>query len=136
MATVCKWHLCDKTTDGRSSNAKFCSDKCKSKWGVTVTRHRRKAECVARLGGKCVRCGYDKCPAALEFHHRDRTAKEFPITQYLNKASKDRLFAEVDKCDLVCANCHREVEDEIHSRRMAGIDRNPGLKLKGKAPPS
>ena len=50
-------------------------------------------------------CGYDRSIAALEFHHRDPRTKEFGIGAFIS--SKHRLNVELEKCDLVCANCHR-----------------------------
>jgi len=59
---------------------------------------------------KCVRCGYDRCKRALEFHHIDRTEKDFVIAAQTT-ASIERLKREIEKCILVCANCHREIHD-------------------------
>ena len=59
----------------------------------------------------CLKCGYNKCPAALTFHHRDPNEKEFNIGG-LNERIKtlsdldDTIKEELDKCDLLCANCH------------------------------
>lgn len=64
---------------------------------------------VEYLGGKCSICGYDKCIAALDFHHVDPTQKDFNISQYYKKDFTDELKAELDKCILICANCHREL---------------------------
>jgi len=60
---------------------------------------------VAARGGRCEDCGYSRCVAALEFHHRDTSTKEFGVGGY--DGSLDRLRAEIQKCDLLCANCHR-----------------------------
>ena len=57
------------------------------------------------LGGKCSKCGYNKCDAALEFHHITND-KEFVIAGA--KYSWKRMEPEVKKCILLCANCHRE----------------------------
>src|SRR5690348_17765017 len=79
-----------------------------------VTQRRKKLRAMAReyKGGKCILCGYDKCPDALEFHHRDPSQKEFtPSRAY--KRSWDVLKIEIDKCDLLCANCHREAHAEM-----------------------
>jgi hypothetical protein len=79
-----------------------------------VVRWRRnmKLKAVEYLGGKCFRCGYSKCVRALSFHHRDPNTKEFGIAQPTTK-SWERVKAELDKCDLLCMNCHMEVEEEI-----------------------
>jgi len=68
-------------------------------------RKRRKGELVAAAGGCCVDCGYSTCLAALEFHHRDAAGKDFGVGNF--DGSLARLLAEVQKCDLLCANCHR-----------------------------
>lgn len=54
-------------------------------------------------------CGYSKCIEALEFHHLDPTEKEFEIS---DRRSWEALTAELDKCILLCANCHREYHSE------------------------
>lgn len=61
---------------------------------------------VEYKGGQCERCGYNKCINALEFHHLDPTQKDFAISS--NSFSFDRMKQEVDKCILLCSNCHRE----------------------------
>jgi hypothetical protein len=66
-----------------------------------------KKRCVDYLGGRCVRCGYDRCVKAMTFHHRDPAAKEFAISQMLDRGWAV-LSAELDKCDLLCFNCHME----------------------------
>jgi hypothetical protein len=76
----------------------------------TVKRGRQlKLDCLDYKGGKCQKCGYNKCQASLEFHHRDPNEKDFPICQkYGCRKISDRIKRELDKCDLLCANCHRE----------------------------
>lgn len=74
---------------------------------VKNRRQKLKKMSVAYLGGKCIKCGYDKCIWALDFHHRDMEEKEFGISKYQN-LSWDKIKKELDKCDLLCANCHRE----------------------------
>lgn len=75
-------------------------------------RHRMvKIEIVKYKGGKCQLCGYSKCLAALELHHRNPEEKEFMISDLARK-SLDVAFAEADKCDLLCACCHREQHND------------------------
>lgn len=76
---------------------------------VANSRHRRKDLLVYLMGGKCSRCGYDKCIKALEFHHIDKKTKSFTIATSIHSLDED--IAEIKKCSLLCANCHREVED-------------------------
>lgn len=67
---------------------------------------------VEYLGGKCIKCGYDKCIWALDFHHRNPEEKEFGIASYASRAWY-KLKPELDKCDLLCSNCHRELHYNI-----------------------
>ena len=72
-------------------------------------------------GGKCERCGYDKCSAALDFHHLDPKQKRFNISSSMTRRMGE-LIAEVDKCILICSNCHRELhynESELGRIRKA-----------------
>lgn len=72
-------------------------------------RRRTKETLVAYKGGKCEKCGYDKCIEALDFHHIDPSTKSFGISTSNIYRNIDVLKREVDKCILVCANCHREI---------------------------
>lgn len=80
-----------------------------------VTKRRRKVKEMARtyLGGKCMMCGYDRCPSALDFHHIDESQKEFGIASKGYTRSWVKVKAELHKCFLLCANCHREVHAGI-----------------------
>ena len=62
-------------------------------------------------GTSCVKCGYDKCESSLTFHHLDPSIKEFNIgkvsERYLNiNEIKDKVINELDKCEVLCFNCH------------------------------
>lgn len=63
---------------------------------------------VNYLGGKCSKCGYSKCLAALDFHHLISDSKEYNISQLMKSSSFDKIKTELDKCALLCSNCHRE----------------------------
>lgn len=58
-------------------------------------------------GNCCEKCGYNEHYGALEFHHRNTAAKEFSWNR-LRCKSWHIIVKELDKCDLLCANCHRE----------------------------
>lgn len=63
------------------------------------------------FGGKCGICGYDRCSAALSFHHLDPTQKSFGFASRRAKArSWGELVSEMRKCVLLCHNCHMEIE--------------------------
>ncbi len=80
---------------------------------TTGTQHvknwyqRLKQQLIIGFGGKCCVCGYSKCSDVLEFHHLDPTKKDFSISGYKIK-NKMKIFAEIKKCVMLCANCHRE----------------------------
>jgi transcription elongation factor Elf1 len=78
-------------------------------------RRRRaiKKQAVEYKGGKCCKCGYDRLMSALVFHHIDPSKKEFGISSQGCSRSWERVKKEVDKCILVCHNCHAEIHDEI-----------------------
>lgn len=59
-------------------------------------------------GGKCENCGYDKCISALDFHHKIPTEKDFCISNRNISLHWKNIKEELDKCSLLCANCHRE----------------------------
>ena len=72
-------------------------------------RRRTKYKLVEYKGGKCenLHCGYDRCIEALEFHHLDPNEKDFGIGG--STRSFEFLKKEVDKCVMLCSNCHKEV---------------------------
>ncbi len=76
----------------------------------TLRRRNLKAKAIAFKGGKCMLCGYDQCNAALEFHRVDNRMKTFGLSRKGIIRSWDSIEKELDKCVLICANCHREVE--------------------------
>ncbi len=75
---------------------------------VVEWRRRAKKTLVEYKGGKCQLCGYNKCIAALVFHHVDPSQKDFGLGSGTTR-SIDKLKTEADKCVLLCANCHTEV---------------------------
>jgi len=74
---------------------------------------------IAYKGGKCFLCGYHRCNAALEFHHLDKTTKSFWSLQGGIIRSWESIMKELDKCVMIYANCHREVEAGV---RTMGIE--------------
>ena len=80
-------------------------------------RRNRKIRLINMLGGKCARCGYSRCFRALDFHHVDRSTKEFNLSNLGYTCSWDRLVKEAAKCELMCANCHREEEESVEMGR-------------------
>ncbi len=88
-----------------SYRCKLCRQERVSSWRRSV-----KARLVAEAGGRCAVCGYDRCQAALQFHHRDPGMKRFALSQHGLTRSFAKAREEALKCMLVCANCHAEIE--------------------------
>ena len=84
----------------------YCK-KCTNKDKYSLLK-RRKIEIIQKFGNKCSICGYNKNISALEFHHIDPNEKEFHLGN-AKTTNLDKLLLEMDKCVLVCANCHREL---------------------------
>lgn len=80
------------------------SDKVK-RW-----RKKTKERMVSSMGGKCQCCGYDKCIDVYEFHHINPYEKSFSLSDIkANPASLRKIADELEKCILVCSNCHKEI---------------------------
>jgi transposase len=83
--------------------------KCNSE-AVSRRRRRVKQILVRDAGGACRLCGYNRCVAALEFHHVIPADKRFSLSHRGVTRSLTRAREEAEKCVLLCANCHAEVE--------------------------
>ncbi len=81
-----------------------------------MRRRRLRDRAIAYRGGRCTLCGYNKCSAALVFHHPDPLGKDFTISSRMT--SWKAIVRELDKCDLVCANCHAEIHDGLHPEML------------------
>ncbi len=86
--------------------ASFCKD-CQNRYAMDRWIE-RKQESIRYKGGKCSKCGYDKNYSALVFHHRDPEKKDFDWNK-LRLRSQKVITNELDKCDLLCRNCHAEL---------------------------
>lgn len=115
---ICPYH--GKTMFVQRHDGYFACKKCASE-NVISKRRRLKEKLVEYKGGKCEICGYNKCIDALEFHHKDPNEKDFSISG--KSVSLERLKKEVDKCILVCANCHREIHSEERLKQDAKIEK-------------
>lgn len=80
---------------------------------VTARRRRIKRILLEEAGGACGLCGYDRCVAALHFHHVDPASKSFALAAAGVTRSLTAARAEARKCVLLCANCHAEVESGL-----------------------
>ena len=112
MSTAYKCRTCD--VEGEENFYKTAKYQCKKCWNRrTADKQIQKVKDLKEeYGGKCVRCGYDKYLGALEFHHTDPTVKEFHLGEARGR-KVEVLRQELDKCELVCRNCHAEIHEHI-----------------------
>ena len=82
---------------------------------VSERRRKLKKMAIEIKGGKCQLCGYNRCVWALDFHHSDESNKSFSLSTRGLTRSWALIKAEVAKCALVCANCHREIHAGVAS---------------------
>ena len=83
------------------------------KRAVAKRRKDVRQKAVSYKGDKCAICGYSKCLQALEFHHVKNSKKDFGISAKGYTRSWKNVKEELDKCVLLCANCHREVHEGL-----------------------
>jgi hypothetical protein len=114
---------CGKILEGK--RILFCSTKCKrffhcrepiSKQNNYAKQNQRgrerKLNLIKMKGGCCELCGYSKNSAALQFHHEDPTKKKHGLDiRNLSNSSWESCVSEVEKCKLLCANCHLETHN-------------------------
>jgi 5-methylcytosine-specific restriction endonuclease McrA len=74
-------------------------------------REKIKIKLINLLGGKCQICGYFKCIRALEFHHI--IPKNHSDTKWYSKKVREEIMAHPELFQLLCSNCHREIEDKL-----------------------
>ena len=88
------------------------SKQIRNKWRKKSLRLKKK-KAINLLGGKCMLCGYNKCLSALTFHHKNPSEKEFEIG-LIKDYSWKKVKKELDKCDLLCFNCHMELHEKLN----------------------
>lgn len=104
---------CGRWFRPKCSHAVSCSRRCNN---LSSNRNRRreiKRLCVEYRGGKCQQCGYARSMAALDFHHRNPRHRVFSLCSSRVIHTWSRLKRELDKCDLLCSNCHRELHEKL-----------------------
>jgi hypothetical protein len=79
---------------------------------INQERQRRKRRKLKALVDAAKASGCIKCPEkdlrCLDLHHRDPAEKSFGFGEQMYGVSVARLEAEIAKCDVLCANCHRK----------------------------
>ena len=101
---------CGKNLEGNQT--KYCSRQCKSKYNSDnnyqrqkKSRHRNKLKAIDYLGGKCSMCNFKGPPMCFDFHHINPKKKNYRISAILHYFWEN-IRNELDKCILLCANCH------------------------------
>lgn len=108
------------TECGRKWRAKRSNRRCTCCRG-NERREKHRIKAVECKGGKCRLCGYNRCKRSMDFHHVDPATKSFEIGPNWQRSWKV-LEVELDKCVLVCANCHGEIHAGlIDLARMAEL---------------
>lgn len=120
---VCRCALCGREYrhDWRKGHTRRMCNSCRSNRGGRAARASLKKRLVERAGGRCHLCGYSRCLQALCFHHIDESSKRFDFAGSHLRSWRS-LTAELEKCLLLCQNCHAEVHDErneAHARLRA-----------------
>lgn len=113
MIKECKKHgLVKYSAYKNGNNVRYRCSKCVTD---AVNKRRRKLKILALeyKGGKCIICGYSRCIRALEFHHIDSKEKDFGIGETGATRSWNEIKDELDKCILVCSNCHAEIHEGL-----------------------
>jgi len=72
-----------------------------------------------KLNNSCQFCGYNRCVAALEFHHLDPNKKD--MIGSMGAYSLKRIKREMKDCILLCANCHKELHANDYKRNNGGM---------------
>lgn len=95
---------------GGGRKSKTLCKVCHNKKTVDRFRARKLRAIEYKGGGKCVRCGYEQCPGSMAFHHKDPSQKDDSFdANFIKRTDWETVKQELDKCDLLCANCHGEV---------------------------
>lgn len=94
-----------KGKDGLWSYCRSCESRRKKQQLINF-----KKACLQYKNQFCCNiCGYNKNLAALDFHHINASEKDFTISQQKRLNLNDKIKQELDKCDVICSNCHREL---------------------------
>lgn len=112
----------------RKSGIVFCSDACRKRQIIINRKKYNKKVSNLFLKHKesigCKVCGYNKCGAALDYHHKDPSIKERRVTAKMWYSNSDIIKKEIEKCTLLCSNCHDELHYKERGCSVNGSARN------------
>lgn len=107
-------HKCKECSNAYLRSWRKASPKA-AEWDRARRADNRKLLDDYKMARGCAECGYHDHPAALDFHHLDPSQKRFNIGSLATGGHRiERLMAEIEKCSVLCANCHRIL---THSER-------------------
>lgn len=111
ICSVCKIDKKNTEFYRRKGRKYGLNSRCKDCTKLESPNRKRKFknDCVDHKGGECQCCGYNNCNNALDFHHIDPKKKKFNISDPGRYKITQEVLDELDKCILVCSNCHREI---------------------------
>ena len=97
------------------TTAEYHCNSAKYQERQNIARRLKKVKLVAAYGGKCYKCGYNKCNSALDFHHEKPSNKTISIANAIRLGwNMPKLKEEASKCVLLCSNCHHELHETIN----------------------
>lgn len=101
--------ICDKLFGGSSQICGTCT--------TSIRRFNIKRRLIEIKGGACENCGENKLDdVCYDFHHMNPDEKDFVLsTLYIARISWKKIITELNKCELLCANCHREKHKTIRN---------------------
>ena len=102
-------------------NGKVSKSRCKKCQNIYAIKRvqQNKIKAVEYKGGKCIICGYNKCMRSLSFHHRNPKTKDLDWNK-MRSWNIEKIKKELDKCDLLCSNCHGEIHEKIENTKTSG----------------
>lgn len=114
ICTLCKKSLEENEINFYKRKRGGFNSRCKScsiKYHVKKVKN-LKLKSIEYKGGKCIVCGYNKCARSLDFHHLDPSEKAFAMSDR-HTHNFNKMKIELDKCILICKNCHGELHDGL-----------------------
>jgi 5-methylcytosine-specific restriction endonuclease McrA len=119
MNKIINCKICDNKLNGKQTH--YCSIRCKNKAHQSYQSQKerginRKVRIIKSLGGQCSICGYKRNITALTFHHNNPFKKQFKLdVRSLSNRTFSKIERELQKCILVCHNCHAELHNPQHN---------------------
>jgi len=90
-------------------------------YAVKIKRWRNKLAAIKYLGGRCLKCGLEckeDMVGIFSFHHRNPEEKDFGLASKYDRTSWDKIRAELEKCDLLCNNCHGRIHAPLQNHQQ------------------